>query len=254
VAALVGLILYANNRPSQSDDKVTTAMTGNLRHVATAPGLDEELVEYTGMLVSFNPERHIPNWVSWELTADKVQGDEPRGNGFASDPAVDGCATPADYRHTGFDRGHMAPAGDMKWSKEAMEESFLMTNICPQDHKLNTGTWRKLEESCRRWATRDSALVIVCGPVPTDAPDMKIGTNEVWVPKRFFKAIIAPYATPARGIAFVMPNQYVKGGMQASAVSIDQVEIMTGHDLFHELPDDIEQQIESQCNFNQWSY
>lgn len=253
VAALVGLIIYANNRPV-SREITPDQLEYSLLEVTTPADLDQQLLEYTGMVISFNPTRHIPNWVSWELTADKAKGDEPRANSFMADPAVPGSADPKDYRHSGFDRGHMAPAGDMKWSDQAMKESFFMTNICPQDSKLNTGAWRKLEESCRRWATRDSAIVIVCGPIPTDPVDMKIGTNQEWVPRRFFKAVISPYTNPPKGIAFIMPNTYVKGGIQNTAVSIDEVERITGYDLFPALPDDIETAIESQCNFNQWSY
>lgn len=253
VAALVGLIIYANNRP-KSREITPDQLEYSLLQVTTPADLDQQLLEYTGMLISFNPSRHIPNWVSWELTADKAKGDEPRTNSFMADPSVPGSADPKDYRHSGFDRGHMAPAGDMKWSDQAMKESFFMTNICPQDNKLNTGAWRKLEESCRRWAVRDSAIVIVCGPIPTDPVDMKIGTNQVWVPRRFFKAMISPYTNPPRGIAFIMPNTYIKGGIQNSAVSIDEVERITGYDLFPALPDDVENAIESQCNFNQWSY
>ncbi len=255
VAALVGLIIYANNTRTATPT-ITPADTpeGSLLQVTTPTDLDQQLLEYTGFLISFNTTRHIPNWVSWELTADEARGSEPRNNTFMADPAVPGSADPKDYRHSGFDRGHMAPAGDMKWSEQAMKESFFMTNICPQDNKLNTGAWRRLEESCRRWAIRDSAIVIVCGPVPTDPVELKIGTNQVWVPKRFFKAVISPYANPPRGIAFIMPNSYVKGGIQNTAVPIDEVERITGYDLFPALPDDIETQIESQCNFNQWSY
>lgn len=253
VLALVGLIIYANNR-NTSRQLDPTDVSGSLLAVTTPTDLDQELLEYTGMLISFNPSRHIPNWVSWELTADEVQGEEPRTNAFMADPSVKGCADPKDYRHSGYDRGHMVPAGDMKWSDQAMKESFFMTNICPQDNKLNTGAWRKLEEKCRQWAIRDSAIVIVCGPVPTDPVDTKIGTNQVWVPRRFFKAIISPYTNPPRGIAFIMPNSYVKGGIQEAAVSIDEVERITGYDLFPALPDDIEDQIETQCNFSQWSY
>lgn len=225
----------------------------SLERVVTNPDLTEQLIEYKGMIVSFNADMHIPNWVSWELTRDEATGVEPRSNAFASDPCVDGCASLSDYRGSGYDRGHMAPAGDMKWDPETMRESFLLTNICPQAKSLNSGSWKKLEEKCRIWAQADSAVVIVCGPVLTAVPVEYIGAGRVAVPQRFFKVILSPYADPPRGIGFVMPNGAVPGGMQACAVSIDEVEALTGHDFFSSLPDDIEDVVESQCKFNYWS-
>lgn len=225
----------------------------SLERVVTNPDLTEQLIEYKGMIVSFNADMHIPNWVSWELTRDEATGVEPRSNAFAPDPCVDGCASLSDYRGSGYDRGHMAPAGDMKWDPETMRESFLLTNICPQAKSLNSGSWKRLEEKCRIWAQADSAVVIVCGPVLTDVPVEYIGAGRVAVPQRFFKVILSPYADPPRGIGFVMPNGAVHGGMQACAVSIDEVEALTGHDFFSSLPDDIEDVVESQCKFNYWS-
>jgi len=245
---------YARSQCGQSATNDTfVPLEGDFGYVKTAPGTAGTLVSYTGMSMSFNPEMHQPNWVSWELTRDEARGEEPRAKSFARDYNVDGCADPADYRNSGFDRGHMAPAADMKWSQQAMKESFYMTNICPQAKALNTGAWKKLEEKCRQWAERDSAIVIVCGPVLTDPVSQYIGENKVAVPQRFFKVILAPYANPPRGIGFIMPNSRVEGGMQRAAVSIDEVERVTGHDFFSELPDSIETQVESECRFNYWS-
>lgn len=225
----------------------------DLTHVVTNPGQTQNIVRYSGMIVSFNPDMHIPNWVAYELTADETDGQEPRSNSFAVDPDVPGCATPADYRNTGFDRGHMAPAADMKWDPQAMKESFYMTNIAPQDHKLNSGAWSKLEDKCRQRARRDSAIIIISGPVLTDPIEMHIGQTGVAVPSRFFKVILSPYTTPPTAIGFIMPNGYVEGGMQACAVTVDEVERITGHDFFSALSDEIENQVESQKNFNRWS-
>lgn len=226
---------------------------GDYLKVITPKGLTEEIINYRGMTVSFNRDKHIPNWVAWELTADEAKGGEPRYNTFAADPNVKGSATPDDYRNSSFDRGHMAPAGDMKWDREAMIESFLMTNIAPQAGTLNRGAWKKLEEKCRQRAHADSAIVIVCGPVPGDPVEMHIGATGVAVPQRFFKVILSPYIDKPCAIGFIMPNGSVPGGMQAHAMTVDQVEEITGFDFFSELPDDIEQEIESKVNFTRWS-
>lgn len=229
------------------------APVGDLEKVVTNPHLDEQIIQYQGMTVSFNPTMHQPNWVAYELTRDEALGQEPRYDRFQVDENVPGCATPADYRNSGYDRGHMAPAADMKWSRLAMEQSFLMTNICPQANVLNRGSWSKIEDKCRQRVEKDSAIIIIAGPVLTDKLDEHIGDSRVPVPKRFFKVILSPYASTPTAIGFIMPNGAVKGGMQACAVSVDSVEAITGHDFFSTLPDDIEAELESQCKFNRWS-
>ena len=133
-----------------------------------------------------------------------------------------------------------------------MRATHYLTNICPQDHKLNAGAWQTVESNCRRWALRDSALLIVCGPVLSDRLTRTIGESAVPVPERFFKVILAPWVKPPRGIAFVMPNGVVDGGAQAAAVSIDEVERITGFDFFPALDDSIEDVVEAQCAYHLW--
>lgn len=208
---------------------------------------------YTGFTVSFNPARHQPNYCIWELTADKAKGTEKRISKFRQDFDVLGCATLDDYRNSGFDRGHMVPAGDMKWDKQAMLDSHYLTNICPQSHALNGGRWSSLENKCREWVARDSVLIIACGPVLSDRMPRTIGDSEIPVPERFFKVILAPYSIPPRAIGFIMPNDAPEDGLEAMAVSVDQVEEITGFDFFKCLPDDIENEVEAYANFRQWN-
>lgn len=256
IAAIFLIILGAwklCGRTPSSSHKAPVTTIDSLTHVITEPSLNQQIVDYPGMTVSFNSRMHIPNWVAWELTADEADGVEPRTNSFYNDPDVEGCPETYDYSYSGYDRGHMAPAGDMKWSKEAMQSSFSLANICPQVKSLNTGAWKRLEEKCRTWAKADSAIIIICGPILNDNIREFIGDSRVAVPKRFFKVILSPFAKPMRGIGFIMPNDKVPGGMQATAVTIDEVERITGHDFFSSLPDDIENDVESQCDFHFWS-
>lgn len=226
---------------------------GNLEKVIASNSQPSQMVKYEGFSLSFNKKMHVPNWVVWELTGEEVAGTYPRKDNFRGDDNVAGSAEKWDYSYSGYDRGHMAPAGDLKWSKKAMDESFYMTNMCPQAKSLNTGAWKRLEEKCRQWATIDGAIIIVCGPVLTDPINEYIGDSRVAVPQRFFKVILSPYVDEPRGIGFIMPNSKVPGGMQAAAVSIDEVERVTGLDFFSSLPDEIENKVESQCKFHYWS-
>lgn len=248
VAAAVA-VLAASQRHERS---LTPVEASWLRQVELPSGKPEQLIGYTGFKVSFNSQHHQPNYVMWELTGEEALGQEPRKSKFRADPKVFGSATPEDYRNSGYDRGHMAPAADMKWSPKAMNDSHFMTNICPQDHAINSGRWSTLENKCRAWAVRDSALIIISGPVLSDKITRTIG-NGVSVPRRFFKIIVAPYATPPTSIAFIVPNQATPEGIQQMATSIDRVEEITGIDFFPNLPDSIAADLESQHNFNYWN-
>lgn len=227
--------------------------TDCLTRVVLPDDVNEEIIDYTGFRISFNSAHHQPNYAAWELTVEETKGTEVRNSKFKQDKNVYGCATLDDYRRSGYDRGHMAPAGDMKWDSQAMEDSHYLTNICPQDHTINGGRWSTLEKKCRQWAERDSALIIICGPVLSDVMTKAIGRNQVSVPERFFKVILAPYANPPRAIGFIMPNHPTDDGLEAMATTVDNIEAITGFDFFQCLPDDIENEIESSVNYRVWN-
>lgn len=253
LAAIVAVLSLPGHSEGGRSYRPDADMVSELMTVGMPDSIPSREVDYKGFRLSFNSRYHIPNWVAWELTADETEGTAKRHDKFSADLSVAGCAETYDYLYSGYDRGHMAPAADMKWDGEAMKESFYLTNICPQANELNTGAWRTLEEKCRQWAKADSSLVIIAGPVLDPAPYEYIGDNRVGVPRSFFKVILAPYARPVRAIAFVMPNSRVKGGMQAAATSVDMVEQLTGYDFFQALPDSIEDIVEAQNDFPLWS-
>lgn len=221
--------------------------------VGIADDICNEMVSYSGFEVSFNSELHVPNYVAWTLTPSETDGEIPRKSGFEADPNVAGCASLSDYRKSGFDRGHMAPAADMKWSELAMKECHYLSNIIPQDHSLNSGRWNTLENQCRTWAKRDSDIVIVCGPVLTDEITRYIGDG-VAVPERIFKVVLAPYANPPRAIGFVFPNYPTKDPVESFVATVDEVETITGLDFFVSLPDSIENAIEAKANYRDWTH
>lgn len=227
----------------------------DLEQVATNPDLDEIIVNYEGFTVSFNPTMHMPNWVAWTITKEKLNNPvTSRTDDFRVDNNVAGCATLADYKYSGYDRGHMAPAADMKWSTQAMYDCFYLTNICPQLHDLNGGAWEDLEEKCRTNAKRDGRLIVVAGPVLTEGFSKYIGTSPVPVPDKYFKVIFTPETSNGpQAIGFVMPNATVSGGMQATAVSVDEVETLTGHDFFHLLSNSVEDALEAEVNYSRFN-
>lgn len=251
---IVLLIAFYISQAQENDHTISLPDGNSLLTVKTNPAMPEQLVRYTGMDVSFNAETHEPNWVAWELLGSETSGETSRHSTFQTDPDVPGCARTEDYRGSGYDRGHMAPAGDMKWSAQAMKESFFLTNICPQNGDLNRNAWNTLEQKCRQRAVTDSALVIVTGPIFRKGEGIqRIGATGIAVPRQFFKVILSPYASPPYAIGFIMPNGPTKGGIEPYAVSVDSVEALTGHDFFSALPDELENKLESTADFQAFS-
>ncbi len=245
---VVGFVhLKANSctSPTHYNDLEQVNIPGNISH---------EIIDYEGFTVYFVPEWHIPYCTVHELTDDETDGPTPREKNFYEDVMVKGCSSLDDYKYSGFDRGHMVPAGDMKWSAKAMHDCFYLTNMVPQNGSLNSGAWNKLEQKLRDWAKRDKSLVVVTGVIVTEQDiNTTIGENDVVVPGQMYKAILAPYATPMRAIAFLYPNKKAQGSLKQHAVSIDVIEQLTGIDFFYSLPDDMEESIESTCDFNRWN-
>ncbi len=215
----------------------------------------EQIIRHEGYTVSYNSDYRIANWVAYELTASEAQSQKvERSNKFVPDPQVKGAtATNEDYTRTGYDRGHLAPAGDMKWSAKAMRESFYLSNICPQKPKLNRGIWKELEEQCRLWAKENGALLIATGPVITD--DMKrMGKNRVAIPKAFYKVICYHTGTAYKGIAFLFENRNYENALKTMAIPIDSVERVTGIDFFPSIPDKEENVMEAEVDPDSWSF
>lgn len=209
--------------------------------------------DYEGFRLAFNPSNKTPDWVAWELLGRETDGTTVRSDKFWQDADLEGCPTTGDYARSGYDRGHLCPAAEQKWNPKAMEDCFVMANMCPQDHALNSGAWNTLENKERAWAQRDSAIVIIAGPIYEKSDTKRIGESRVRVPGAFFKVIVAPYADNPRGIGFVFPNMSSPGSMENYVTTIDDVEKLTGLDFFYNLPDDIEDKVESIASFREWN-
>lgn len=213
----------------------------------------EQQIIHLGYTLSYNEEHEQASWVAYELTAGELRGIIARTDNFRADPSVStGSASLADYRGSKKDRGHLAPAADMKWSREVMSESFFMSNMSPQEPGFNRGIWKKLEGKVRDWATSNGSVFVATGGILTgELPT--IGRNQVSVP-RFYYKVILDYADPEqKGIGFILPNKKSDKDLMSYAVSIDRVESRTGIDFFASLPDDVEAQLESSINIALWS-
>ena len=206
-----------------------------------------QVIHRTGYTLAYDAKTRTPQWVAWELTKKETQGTEERSNDFQPDPDVKGAkVVTKDYSHSGYDRGHMAPAADMKWSKKAMMESFYMSNICPQDHNLNTSDWSELENKSRQWARRFGKVYIVCGPIYNGKRNEYIGDHRVKVPDAFFKVVLINEKKKQCAMGFYFENEAGERKLQEYLVPVDHLEQLTGMDFFSALPDNLEDRLEAE--------
>ena len=214
----------------------------------------EQILKRKGYTTSYNSKTKNPNWVAWHLTKSHTYGSFQRKDEMftVDEDAKGGRATDNDYYNSRYDRGHMCPAGDNKWDKQAMEQSFLFTNICPQNHGLNKYEWNDLEILCRDWAREYGAIDIVCGPIYNQKSEQKtIGRNKVWVPDAFFKVVLCRQGSP-KAIGFIYRNEGVKQKMEDAVYTVDEIEQLTGMDFFPALDDKTEDRIEAKASLSEW--
>lgn len=215
--------------------------------IPVSKGKQGQIIQRTGYTLSYDAKNKTPQWVAWELTKEETRGNEERTNEFQPDPDVIGAKVVTyDYSGSGYDRGHMAPAGDMKWSKKAMQESFYMSNICPQDHNLNTEDWNDLEMKSREWARRYGKVYIICGPIYKGIRNEYIGDHRVKVPDAFFKVILINASNKQCCLGFLFENEAGERPLSEYLVSVDSIEKLTGLDFFSNLPDEIENRLEKE--------
>jgi len=192
--------------------------------------------------------------VAWHLTGEHTYGDVKRpGNAWHEDLDVPSPrASIADYKGSGWTRGHMCPAGDNKWDGDAMYESFLFTNCCPQNANLNSGTWNQIEISCRRWAETYNDVYIVCGPILFRQEHELIGENKVVVPEAFFKVIVCLNKGQEKGIGFICRNTDGNRKKDLYVNSIRQVERITGMTFFPHLSATVADKVKNEADINDW--
>lgn len=212
------------------------------------------IIEYNGYTVSYDETARIPSWVAYELTAEEANGTIGRsGKNFRPDEKVKAVqADNYDYRGSGWSRGHMAPAGDFKWDDGAMWDTFYYTNCCPQDEKLNNGSWNVLENKIRTWARQFGSVYVVTGPIIGQNQAGKIGVHEIVVPDAFFKAVLVYSDEAYHGIAFIMFNNSTSQSLIESYLSINDLEKISGLDYFPALDDSVEETVEDDVDLRLW--
>ena len=216
---------------------------------------DGVLIEHEGFTLLFDTKTMCPRWVAWELTAEETRGKVSRsGVDFKADDQLPEQYQVASWDYNGghYGRGHMCPAGDMKWSQQAMQDCHYMTNICPQTAELNKTWWEHLERACRSWARQDGSVQIVCGPVFSDNPKRFGKKHRMAVPKGFYKVVLSLKEGREKAIGFYYTNDDAPQPMEDAVRSVDDIEQLTGIDFFSSLPDKQEDRLEAMTDLRSW--
>jgi endonuclease G len=204
--------------------------------------------------LSYSETHEQAEWVAYELKKSHLSNTNFKRPYFEIDEAVKtGAAHWRNYKNSGYDRGHLCPAGDRRFSKQAHDETFLTSNISPQDHQFNAGIWNTLEQKVRYWAGKYDGVFVVTGGILKG--DMKtIGDENVSVPNQFYKVLIDANSGKTKMIAFLMPHEDSDQPLYKFVVSVDDIEELTGIDFFSELEDDIENKLEASSSYKGWSF
>lgn len=220
-----------------------------------APGGVDQVVDRIGYALGFSKKYKQPLWVMYRLTLDEVQNVVvKRMDNFRFDENIDGgSATLEDYKGSGYDRGHLAPAADMRWSKEAMSDSFYMSNMSPQRPAFNRGVWSRLESFVRDAAISEKSIVVITGPLFDDEAEkiVTIGTSNVRVPEFYYK-VVYDETPPVKMIGFIIRNNGSASELYRYACSVDEVEEATGLDFFSALDEGLQIEIEKELNLKNW--
>ena len=213
-----------------------------------------QIIRHRYYALCYDEIHEQPAWVAYKLEYKETQGDADREDDvFKPDEQVStGSALPTDYAGTGYDRGHLAPAADFRFSEQAMAETFYMSNMSPQTPDFNRGIWKELEQQVRRWIKKDKTLYIVSGGILKSGLKRIGKRTRISVPNYFYKIILDLQEPEIKAIAFLMKNEGSQQPLQNFVVSIDEIEQETGMDFFPQLPDEVEEKLEKSISANKW--
>ncbi|WP_138434873.1 DNA/RNA non-specific endonuclease [Winogradskyella algicola] len=213
-----------------------------------------QIVHHQNYSLSYNEPYEQAEWVAYELKSSHLSSTNHKRPYFEIDNAVkSGAAHWRNYKQSGYDRGHLCPAGDRRFSKTAHDETFLTSNISPQEHQFNAGVWNRLEQKVRYWAKKYDGVFVVTGGILKDGLKT-IGEERVAVPNQFYKIVLDNTNGNPKVLAFLLNHKDSDLPLYKFVVSVDEVEKLTGIDFFPELDDTIENKIEASSSYKKWSF
>lgn len=211
------------------------------------------IIENAGFVVGYCEERNNPAWVAYRVFEMEALDSGDRPSRFKPDDRTESEIRHDDYTHSGYDRGHMAPnyAIATRYGEAAQLETFLMSNIVPQDPDLNQGPWRILEQTISDYAQDHEEIWVVTGPLYDEDPDY-IGPL-IEVPDAFYKIVVDETPAGLRILAFNFPQEVGRrDDPEQFLTTVDAIEEVSGLDFLSGLPDEVEDRLESEIALTIW--
>lgn len=227
----------------------------------------EQLIDHSLMYLVYSETHEQAKWVAHVISPKIIEGQISRTNDFRRDPKIPGGSAQEedyflktrkadnsyDYDGYGYDRGHLAPSADFRWSGLALSESYYYSNMSPQAPEFNRGIWADLENALRGYVYRNpkSKLYVFTGPVLSgDLPTQKRSVNQLSIPKFYWK--VALDFENKKMIGFILPNTESSSPLNSFIRSVDEIEALTGIDFTPMLADELEAQLEQQKDALTW--
>ena len=252
MVSFIGLSAVSAQTKTDSLLQLSCSESGFAVCLPAAPGKNLEIVHHTAYSLGYSETHEQAAWVCYVLSKSECRGEEDRSSSFYEDDKVtSGSASADDYKASGYDRGHLAPAGDMTYSPLAMKESFYYSNMSPQVPSFNRGIWKNLETQVRDWGKISGPLLVLTGPLLTDSLPV-IGPDSVAVPEWYYKIVVNSSSVPPQAIAFLLKNEASSGELTEFVVTIDDVEKLSGLDFLSVIPAETQAVLENHVNGSYW--
>lgn len=212
------------------------------------------IIRHNHYFLSYSEEHEQAEWAAYYLSTENLSKHDFDRPYFKQDPLVTTeSAHWNNYKETGYDKGHLVPAADMRFSEEAYKDTFLTSNVAPQDKEFNAGIWNRLEQKIRYWAEKYNALFVVTGSILHD--ELKtIGEEEVAVPDYFYKILVRVQHDSLVMISFLIPNEKSDKALYHFATTIDKIEFITGIPFNEKISGKIEEKIQKELSYKEWSF
>lgn len=245
---------YANEKLDQPIVDAGKEIKDNTNDYFLPTSTTGQIIHHNYYSLSYSEPDEQAEWVAYELKKSQLKNSDFKRPYFEVDPAVKTkSAHWRNYKKSGYDRGHLCPAGDREFNKDAYVETFLTSNITPQRHDFNAGVWNRLEQRVRYWASQYAGVFVVTGGVLKDKIG-GIGDENVTVPESFYKIVYDQSGDDVRMIAFLMIHTESSKPLYTFVTSVDQIENLTGIDFFPQLEDALEERLEASVDYKGWSF
>ncbi|WP_420320439.1 DNA/RNA non-specific endonuclease [Flagellimonas sp.] len=255
VACVVGFWMFEN---FYTPDTYSTPKTGEVPTILSTDLLPSsstgEVVRHQHFMLSYSEAHEQAEWVAYQLKKSHLTYDDRKRPYFIEDPKVrTKSADWRNYKGSGYDRGHLCPAGDRRFSEQAYKETFYTSNISPQDRDFNAGVWNRLEQKVRSWCKKYGDLTVITGGVLENGLE-EIGDEDVDVPEAFYKVVARKNGESMKVLCFLIPNRESTANLKSFLVTIDELEERTAINFFESQPNTWQESIEAKVDISGWMF